>query len=144
MGIQLNLGKVPVIEYNYLIIAIIDFRGIIMGTLENGTMEEIWQDIDFNLTNKKEPYSGMKGTYEIQITDEDITYQLSFQDGNFTLEKNGSGNPDCTLKMKNSVFRKFLAGNLNSMTAFMTGKLKVDGNITLALKLESLLKQYQF
>ncbi|WP_042147522.1 SCP2 sterol-binding domain-containing protein [Paucisalibacillus sp. EB02] len=115
-----------------------------MGALENTTMKEVWQEIENKLTNNQEPYSDMKGTYEIQITDENVTYQLTFQDGNFSIKKDGSRNPDCTLKMKNGVFRKFLAGNLNSMTAFMTGKLKVDGNITLALKLESLIKQYQF
>jgi len=115
-----------------------------MGTLENATTEQVWQSIEDKLTNNKEPYSDMKGTYEIQITDENVTYQLSFRDGNFSLKKDGSDKPDSTLKMKNGVFRKFLAGNLNSMTAFMTGKLKVDGNISMALKLESLLKQYQF
>ena len=115
-----------------------------MGTLENGTIQEIWQEIEDRLTKDKNPYSDMTGTYQVQITDEDVTYQLSFNDGGFSVKKDTNGNADCILKMKNTVFRKFLAGNLNSMTAFMTGKLKVEGNITLALKLESLLKQYQF
>ena len=117
---------------------------MLMGILENGTIIEVWQEIEEKLSNDKEPYSEMKGTYEIQIIDEDVTYRLSFDNGDFSIQKDASGIPDCTLKMKNGVFRRFLTGNLNSMTAFMTGKLKVDGNITLALKLESLLKQYQF
>jgi putative sterol carrier protein len=115
-----------------------------MGTLENGTIQEVWHEIEDKLTNDKNPYSDMTGTYQVHITDEDVTYQLLFNDGDFSIKKVTNGNADCTLKMKNIVFRKFLTGNLNSMTAFMTGKLKVEGNITLALKLESLLKQYQF
>lgn len=41
-------------------------------------------------------------------------------------------------------FQKLLQGDLNSTTAFMTGRLKVKGNIGLALKLESILKKYNF
>ena len=115
-----------------------------MGIVENGTIQELWQEIENKLSKDKKPYSKMKGTYQIQITDENATFQLSFDDGGFSIKEDASGNSDCTLKMKSGVFRKFLVGNLNSMTAFMTGKLKVDGNITLALKLENLLKQYQF
>ena len=41
-------------------------------------------------------------------------------------------------------FKKLLDGNLNSAASYMTGKLKIKGNLGLALKLESLLKKYSF
>ncbi|WP_047986268.1 SCP2 sterol-binding domain-containing protein [Ornithinibacillus californiensis] len=115
-----------------------------MDLLANGTMEEIWKEIEVKLSENPNPYATMKATYEIQITDEEASYQLRFENGTFSILASETEKPDCTLKMKNATFRKFLAGNLNSMTAFMTGKLKVDGNIGLALKLESVLKEYQF
>lgn len=40
-------------------------------------------------------------------------------------------------------FNKFLAGKLNGMAAFMTGKLKIQGDMTKALKLETIVKQYE-
>ncbi|MGA9173790.1 MAG: SCP2 sterol-binding domain-containing protein [Thermoactinomyces sp.] len=39
-------------------------------------------------------------------------------------------------------FKDLLSGNLSGTAAFMTGKLKVKGNIGLALKLENILRQY--
>ncbi|MFS0673855.1 SCP2 sterol-binding domain-containing protein [Ornithinibacillus sp. 179-J 7C1 HS] len=115
-----------------------------MSSLETATLEDVWKDIEAKLSDKKEPYAGTTATYEIQITDEDASYVLRFDNGNLSIHAGAAENADCTLKMKDAIFRKFLAGNLNSMTAFMTGKLKVDGNIGLALKLESMLKEYQF
>lgn len=115
-----------------------------VSLIESGTVQEVWKEIELKLQENRDPYAKIKATYEIHITDEAVCYQLQFENGEFSILPTTASNPDCTLKMKNAIFRKFLAGNLNSMTAFMTGKLKVDGNIGLALKLESLLKEYQF
>lgn len=49
---------------------------------------------------------------------------------------------ECTLILSNDNFHKFLACKLNGTVAFMTGKLKVNGDMTKALKLESIIKQY--
>ncbi|WP_010094881.1 SCP2 sterol-binding domain-containing protein [Ornithinibacillus scapharcae] len=115
-----------------------------MGIIENGTMQELWGEIEEKLKANSQPYAEMRGLYEIQIIDEELTYQLAFKDGGLSITNQSNQQADCILKMKSATFRKFLSGNLNSMSAFMTGKLKVDGNIGLALKLESVLKKYQF
>lgn len=112
--------------------------------IENGTTKGLWKEIEEKLTANSQPYSEMRGIYEIQIVDEDLTYQLAFKDGQYSITNHHDQQADCVLKMKAAVFRTFLSGKLNSMTAFMTGKLKVDGNIGLALKLESMLKHYRF
>ena len=46
---------------------------------------------------------------------------------------------DVTLTADPDVFRDLLEGNLNPTTAFMTGKLSVDGDMGMAMKLGSLL-----
>ncbi|MEN2766729.1 SCP2 sterol-binding domain-containing protein [Ornithinibacillus xuwenensis] len=115
-----------------------------MDILEKGNIDEIMEQIAGILEANKEPYASFNCTYEIQLLDEKLSYQLQFHNGVATVMNDLVDKPDCVLKMESKLFRKFLNGNLNSMTAFMTGKLKVDGNIGLALKLEKLLKEYQF
>ena len=43
----------------------------------------------------------------------------------------------CTLRMSISDFSKMAEGNLNPMMAFMTGKMKIDGDKGVAMKLSS-------
>ncbi|WP_047980712.1 SCP2 sterol-binding domain-containing protein [Ornithinibacillus contaminans] len=115
-----------------------------MDTLVTKSIHEIWIQIEQALTENKAPYATTTGTYAIHLVDAPVTYQLSFADGTVTITNETNVKADCTLKMDSKTFRKFLQGNLISMTAFMTGKLKVDGNIGLALKLEKILQQYSF
>jgi putative sterol carrier protein len=46
---------------------------------------------------------------------------------------------DCTLKMDFSDFSDLIERKLDGMTAFMTGKLKIEGDMGVAMKLQSIL-----
>ncbi|WP_422123297.1 SCP2 sterol-binding domain-containing protein [Planococcus sp. X10-3] len=102
----------------------------------NETMEQIEKEINKN----PEPISGMDTVYQFEIDGE--TYQLQMKDGTAKILEDSVSDPNCTLIMSSDNFHKFLAGKLNGMTAFMTGKLKIQGDMTKALKLESIVKQY--
>ena len=47
---------------------------------------------------------------------------------------------DCTLKMDFADFASMIGGQLDGMTAFMTGKLKIEGDMGVAMKLQSILR----
>ena len=51
----------------------------------------------------------------------------------------GDGEADCTLSADVDVFQAIIEGDTNPTAAFMTGKLKIDGDMGMALKLGSLL-----
>ncbi len=51
----------------------------------------------------------------------------------------GDEDADVTLTAEADVFRAILEGDMNPTMAFMTGKLKIDGNMGLAMKLGSVL-----
>jgi len=46
---------------------------------------------------------------------------------------------DCTVKISKDDFNALLTGDLNPMMAFMGGKIKIDGDMGVAMKLQSLL-----
>lgn len=51
----------------------------------------------------------------------------------------GDEEADVTLTASADVFQQILEGDLNPTSAFMTGKLAVDGNMGMAMKLGSVL-----
>lgn len=51
----------------------------------------------------------------------------------------GDEDADCTLTASSETFQGILAGEVNPTAAFMTGKLKLDGDMSTAMKLGSVL-----
>lgn len=74
------------------------------------------------------------------------TVKFKFEDGvillddkqNPTVVNNQDQEADCTIKMKLRNFEKLISGNLNPMMAYMTGKMKIEGDMSIAMKLSSL------
>lgn len=48
---------------------------------------------------------------------------------------------DCTIKVALADFKDMADGKLDATTAFMMGKLKVEGNMAVAMKLQPILSQ---
>jgi putative sterol carrier protein len=49
------------------------------------------------------------------------------------------GPADCTITLSLDDLESMIAGELNPTTAFMTGKLKVDGDMSVAMQLSQLI-----
>jgi len=108
-------------------------------------MNETWQLIETTMNENPAPIKNENVRYEFHLTgDNPSVKQLTLANGNAEVSEDTSTQADCKLTLSSKDFMKLLAGELNSTTAFMFGKLKVDGSIGLALKLEGLLKEYKF
>jgi putative sterol carrier protein len=70
-----------------------------------------------------------------------IQYQLSepvyhvVRDGTLRVHDGQADDPDLTVKISDDNLVKLFRGDLNPMTAFMTGKIRVSGDMTLAQRL---------
>ncbi|WP_042356789.1 SCP2 sterol-binding domain-containing protein [Bacillus rubiinfantis] len=112
--------------------------------LEEKSLGETMGEIGRLLNENPAPIVEVNLVYQFNITGIDAgPYQLHLQNGQAQVVQESSAPVDCTLEMSLANFRKFLTGSLSGTVAFMTGKLKIKGDITKALKLETILKQYQ-
>ena len=59
-----------------------------------------------------------------------------YMDGNNSLVSDADEPADTTIKVNWDDFQSMAAGTLDGMTAFMTGKLKVEGDMSNAMQLQ--------
>lgn len=64
-------------------------------------------------------------------------WTVKVDDGTITVSE-GAGDADCTLSASEETFTRIVNGDQNATTAYMTGKLKIAGDMGAALKLQKL------
>ena len=83
--------------------------------------------------------AGMQKTLQWNITgDQAGVWALKIDDGKGTLIPNGVEKPDITFTVSDKDWLAITEGKLDAMNAFMTGKLKVAGDMMLAMKVPNL------
>lgn len=70
--------------------------------------------------------------YEISAPEGPVIYQVDVHDGTCTTSKGGDKEPTVTLLLSQPDFLRLISGKLNGMQAFMSGKLKLKGDMMLA------------
>ncbi|WP_368975346.1 SCP2 sterol-binding domain-containing protein [Caldifermentibacillus hisashii] len=109
----------------------------------NASQAEIKQYIEKELNENPAPIADVNVVYQFDLTgDEEDSFQLQLNGGQAKVVPTSETTADCTLVMSADSFRKFLTGKLSGTVAFMTGKLKIKGELAKAMKLEQILKQY--
>jgi putative sterol carrier protein len=80
--------------------------------------------------------AGVKASYVFEI-EGGGTWTVEVEDGKVAVSEGDHGG-DCTISTSEDVFERIVGGSQNPLTAYMTGKLKVSGDVGAALKLRSL------
>jgi putative sterol carrier protein len=80
--------------------------------------------------------AGMRNTYVFDV--EGVgQWTVSVDDGAVSVTE-GAGEADCTIAASEETLVKIANGEANATTAYMTGKLKISGDMGAALKLQKL------
>jgi putative sterol carrier protein len=78
----------------------------------------------------------MTNSYLFDI-DGEGQWRVAVQDGRLDVTE-GGGEADATISTSADVFEKIIAGEQNATVAYMSGKLKIKGDLGAAMKLQKL------
>jgi putative sterol carrier protein len=80
--------------------------------------------------------AGITSSYLFDI-DGAGTWRVAVEDGSLRVTEGGDA-ADCTISASEENFLKMVRGEQNPTTAYMTGKLKIKGDMGAAMKLQKL------
>jgi putative sterol carrier protein len=80
--------------------------------------------------------AGMENSYLFDVDGEGV-WLVDVRDDKLTVTE-GEEPADVTIKTSGETFAKIVTGDQNATTAYMTGKLKVEGDLGAAMKLQKL------
>jgi putative sterol carrier protein len=80
--------------------------------------------------------AGMNNSYQFDVAGAG-TWKVDVADGKLSVTEGGDG-ADVTISTSEENFLKLIRGEQNPTTAYMTGKLKVKGDMGAAMKLQKL------
>lgn len=112
-------------------------------------LSEEWAAEATDALNSHEGFKNAIGAADLGIQfqttdapDGQVDYYLSTSGGNAQLAVGELDNPDVTVKQNYDTAVGIAKGDLNTQTAFMTGKLKVSGNLAKLMMHQSAVQQW--
>ncbi len=105
------------------------------------TTAEVFDELKTRLSQKDAAQlAGSQGIYQFVLTGDDAgEYFVTVGADAPQVEAGKSSNAGVTITMSAGDFKDLASGKLNPMTAFMGGKLSVGGDMSMALKLQTLI-----
>lgn len=99
------------------------------------------EKIATHVANNPELGSEINATYQFNVTgDTGGTWHIACSQEACQVKAGEIPNPQCIITISDKDLISLVSGQLNPQLAFMTGKLKVKGDLGLALKLGKILK----
>jgi putative sterol carrier protein len=101
------------------------------------TVADVFKDMQGKFNSDKA--AGINATFQFDITgDGGGQYNAVIEDGEATFNEGTADAPTVTITALDEDWVRIVSGQLNPQMAFMTGKIKVKGDLGLATKLGSI------
>jgi putative sterol carrier protein len=99
-----------------------------------GSVQDFFEGLPARVSPER--IAGMNNSYVFDIEGAGA-WTVALADGTLTVTE-GAGDADVTISASEENFEKIVAGEQNPTTAYMTGKLKIKGDMGAAMKLQKL------
>jgi putative sterol carrier protein len=100
-----------------------------------GTVQEFFEALPSRADTSKT--AGMNNSYAFDIEGAG-QWTVKVEDGGVSVHDGLEDGTDCTISASQEIFQKIIAGEQNPTSAYMTGKLKLKGDMGAAMKLQKL------
>ncbi|MFN2569066.1 MAG: SCP2 sterol-binding domain-containing protein [Candidatus Dormibacteria bacterium] len=105
------------------------------------TPADIFAEINRRLEADPSKVAGMNAIYNFDVQgDTGGQYHIILDNGTGTAGEGAEPHPNITITVKDEDFVAIAGGDMDPAGAFMKGKIKIKGDMGLAMKLQSLLK----
>jgi len=105
------------------------------------TPQEIFTEMEGRVSENSSKIQGMTAVYQFDLTGDDGgQWNVALADGKATFGQGQAENPNITITMASGDFVDLATGKLDGTMAFMSGKLKIKGDMGLAMKLQNILR----
>jgi putative sterol carrier protein len=105
------------------------------------TAEEVFTEINSRLSSNPDKVKGMNATYQFDLTGDGATQKyLTLANDSGAVHDGQAESPNITITMAANDFVDLATGKLDGTMAFMSGKLKIKGDMGLAMKLQNVLR----
>jgi len=101
--------------------------------------EAVFADLSKRMAANHDLIKQVGGVYQFNISKggQSKSWLVDLKNGNGSI-KQGTGTADCTITINDDDFVGMMTGKVNSQNLFMQGKLKIAGNMGVAMKLSKL------
>ncbi|PYZ92370.1 sterol carrier protein [Salipaludibacillus keqinensis] len=108
------------------------------------SVENTFEQLTMKMNQDPSHLDGLSYVYQFDLSGSDEgKYQLKVENNQAEFKLGEPWEPRLTLAMSDKNFIKLANDDLNPTMAYMSGKLKVQGDLGHALKLQALIKKYQ-
>ncbi|MFF0825821.1 SCP2 sterol-binding domain-containing protein [Brevibacillus sp. NPDC003359] len=107
-------------------------------------VQKTLQDLSNKINAQPQRIAGLHAVYHFVLSGEEGgTYEVVFADNQADYTMGVTREAGCKLELSDKDFIKLVEGRLNPTVAFVTGKLKISGEMGLSFKLQTILHHYQ-
>jgi len=104
----------------------------------------VFSEIEKRIGEEPDLIKKIAGIYQFDVVNEakqTKSWVVDVKNSPGSVRSGTIDNPDCTISISDEDFTALISGKKNGQQLFMQGKLKMKGNMGLAMKLDQLVKK---